>query len=104
MSRIANESCMERDAATDRPLFRSGDSVTVSCGIADPDFPEMPLDGWTGTVIQVERLTAPTRYLVQRTQSALERAPSDCRDRCESEDLVFDQMWLLEGDLEVAPH
>jgi Calcium binding len=35
------------------PHFKVGDQVRVKPGVTDPDFLEMPLGGWTGTVTEV---------------------------------------------------
>jgi Calcium binding len=35
------------------PRFKVGDQVRVKPGVTDPDFPDMPLGGWTGTVTEV---------------------------------------------------
>jgi len=35
------------------PLFKVGDKVRVKPGVKDPDFPDMPLGGWTGTVTEI---------------------------------------------------
>jgi hypothetical protein len=33
--------------------FKSGDKVRVKHGVRDPDFPDIPLGGWSGTVKEV---------------------------------------------------
>jgi hypothetical protein len=35
------------------PRFKVGDKVRVKPGVSDPDFPDMPLGGWAGTVTEV---------------------------------------------------
>jgi Calcium binding len=35
------------------PRFKVGDKVRVKPGVTDPDFPDMPLGGWAGTVTEV---------------------------------------------------
>ena len=35
------------------PRFKVGDKVRVKPGVNDPDFPDMPLGGWAGTVTEV---------------------------------------------------
>lgn len=101
MSSVTQENCPDRGAADRRPSFCTGERVAVRCGTADPDFPDMRLDGWTGTIVDVDRQTFPILYLVQWSQGALGSLPPDYRDRCESEDMLFDRMWLLGDDLEV---
>ncbi len=33
--------------------FQVGDRVRVKPGVSDPDFPDMPLGGWSGIVTEV---------------------------------------------------
>ena len=35
------------------PRFKVGDKVRVKQGVSDPDFPDMPLGGWTGTITEI---------------------------------------------------
>ena len=35
------------------PRFKVGDKVRAKPGATDPDFPDMPLGGWAGTVTEV---------------------------------------------------
>ncbi len=89
-----------RIAASGSSLPRVGDAVVVKRGVADPDFPEVHLDGWRGVVILIERRTPPPRYLVRWNRGFLNRLPRKHRSRCESEDLAIDRMWLFGEDFE----
>ena len=51
--------------------FKPGDNVRVRHGVNDPDFPDIPLGGWAGTVKEVEEGEPPTTVLV-----AWDRGPS----------------------------
>ena len=82
-----------------RPMFAVGTQVRVRSGIADPDYPEMVLSGWAGSVLQVGE-GAPTRYLVRWSPQTLESIRPAYQKRCQQDDFVFDQMWLLEDDLQ----
>ena len=35
------------------PKFKVGDRVRVKPGVTDVDYPDMPLGGWAGTVVEV---------------------------------------------------
>jgi len=69
----------------------------------DPDFPDRRLDGWSGMILETDETVTPVQYLVQWDRKTVRKMSSECRVRCEMEDFVFDQMWLLEGDLDVLP-
>ena len=53
----STEECTMSDTKdkSDTPRFRVGDKVRVKTGVIDPDFPDIPLGGWTGTVTEVEQ-------------------------------------------------
>ena len=36
-----------------RTRFKVGDKIRVKPGVKDPDFPDMPLGGWAGTVTEI---------------------------------------------------
>ena len=81
------------------PRFSQGCRVRVKIGVMDPDFPDVPLGDWTGTVSQVPSGGCAS-YLVRWSPETLENVHPACRDYCEKEDITFDKMWLLDGDLE----
>src|SRR3954452_18471642 len=35
------------------PRFKVGDKVRVKPGVNDPDFPDIPLGGWSGTITEI---------------------------------------------------
>ena len=37
------------------PRFQVGNKVRVKYGVIDPDFPDIPLGGWSGTIKEVEQ-------------------------------------------------
>ena len=80
--------------------FPVGSAVRVRPGTTDPDFPDIPLGGWAGTVQEVDQRAAPT-YLVGWNQHTLEQMHPVYRQRCERDDLDVASMWLAETDLEL---
>jgi hypothetical protein len=85
-----------------RPRFPVGAHVRVKDHIMDPDFPEMPLGGWTGEVTDIQPGSDPV-YLVRWNRRTLSRMRKDCRDRCRRDDLCLSHLWLLESDLDPDP-
>jgi hypothetical protein len=83
--------------------FALGDRVRVVKGTADPDFPDISLDGWVGIVREVDAAEAGPLYLVEWTDQTLAAVPPGYRERCERDDLEFEQTWLREADLEADP-
>ena len=80
-------------------LFSKGDRVRVKAGVRDPDFPDMPLGGWAGTVEEVEK-GRPVSYLVRWDRRTLDAIHPVFRSRCERDGLEVERMSLAEEDLE----
>jgi hypothetical protein len=80
--------------------FAVGDQVRVKPGVADPDFPDVPLGGWAGTVAEVNPRSNPPTCLVEWNDYTLEHVHPVYRKRCERDGLEIDWMWLKEADLE----
>ena len=76
-----------------------GTRVRVKSHIMDPDFPDLPLGGWVGEIADVQEGRA-RNYLVRWSRDTLRRVHPVVRERCERDDMCFDRIWLLEGDLE----
>lgn len=85
------------------PRFQIGDRVTVRRGTRDPDFADIPLGGWTGTIRQLGGLDPEPHYLVAWNDYTLANMHPVFRQRCLRDDLEAETMWLRQGDLEPAP-
>jgi hypothetical protein len=77
--------------------FPVGAAVRVKLGTIDPDFPDIPLGGWAGTIQKSE----PPAYLVNWNQHTLDQMNPVYRKRCERDELELEAMWLDENDLEL---
>jgi len=47
---------------SDPKRFEPGTKVRVRHGVRDPDFPDIPLGGWAGTIKDVERAVVSQSY------------------------------------------
>ena len=79
--------------------FAIGDAVRVKPGVADPDYPDVPIGGWAGHVTEVEA-GDPLTYLVRWSRQTLDSMAPVYRNRCERDGLDIREMWLAEDDLE----
>ena len=69
------------------PRFQVGNKVRVKYGVIDPDFPDIPLGGWTGTVTEVEQTEDQITYEIKRDKRTLNGIhPAYCK-RCERDAL-----------------
>jgi hypothetical protein len=66
----------------------------------DPDFPDIRLGGWAGTIREVDQRSDPTTYLIAWDRHTLDHMhPVYCK-RCERDGLELESMWLGEDDIE----
>jgi hypothetical protein len=97
---------VDRDAQEPQPpagapeRFSVGSAVRVKRGVTDPDFPDIPLGGWAGTVQEVDPEAEPPLYLVAWNRRTLGAMHPVYRTRCDRDGLDSDSMWLGGGDLE----
>ena len=80
------------------PKFAVGGHVHVKPGVKDPDYPDMPLGGWAGTIAAVQK-GKPTLYLLRWDPHTLDNIHPVYSKRCDRDGLDFEEMWLSEGDL-----
>lgn len=81
------------------PRFKVGDKVRVCSGVPDPDYDDLPIGGWAGTIAKVQKGEPPT-FLVRWSNQTLENQSSIYQKRCERDGFDSSEMWLGEGDLE----
>jgi hypothetical protein len=74
--------------------------VRVKPGTADPDFPDIPLGGWAGTITEVDQRSAPPTYLIEWNKHTLDHMHPVYRKRCERDGLELESMVLGEDDIE----
>src|SRR3954451_22190936 len=82
------------------PRFEPGAKVRVKRGVPGPDFPDIPLGGWAGTVKEVEQAEGQVTYLIAWDKKTLKGIHPVYRKRCERDGLEFETMWLAEEDIE----
>ena len=77
--------------------FQIGEKVRVRHGLMDTDYPDMPLGGWAGTIVEVR---GDGMYTVRWSKETLASIHPVFKKRCEKDGLVFEQYWLGADDLE----
>lgn len=63
------------------PKFAVDEKVHVKPGTIDPDFPDVPLGGWSGTIIEIGR-RQPRTYLMKLSQETIRSVHPIYRKRC----------------------
>jgi hypothetical protein len=82
------------------PKFSVGDQVRVKYGVADPDFADIPLGGWAGTITEVDQRSRSPLYLIEWNQRTLDNMHPIFHKRCERDGLEETSSWQGEEDLE----
>jgi hypothetical protein len=90
------------DASKPSPgrAFAVGDRVRVRRGVTDPDFPDLPIGGWAGTVVEVQTQESPPTCLVRWGRATLDAVHPVFRKRSERDGFDIGEMWLGHDDLE----
>ena len=63
------------------PKFAVEEKVHVKPGTIDPDFPDVPVGGWSGTIIEIGR-RQPRTYLMKLSQETIRSVHPIYRKRC----------------------
>src|SRR3954447_9209306 len=82
------------------PRFETGWRVRVRYGVTDPDSPDIPLGGWSGTIQGIEEDEGEISYEVEWDERTLDGMHPVFLKRCERDNLEAESMWLPEEDLE----
>ena len=72
----------------------------MKTGTTVRDFPDIPLGGWSGTVIERDESWNPPSYLIAWDRYTREQMHPVYRKRCERDGLELESMWLDEVDIE----
>jgi len=84
----------------DTPGFEVGDKVRVKSGVTVPDFEDIPLGGWAGTIKKVETSGDPITVEIEWDQRTLAGMHPVYRKRCERDGLEMETMYLGDEDIE----
>lgn len=77
--------------------FVVGDRVRVRYGVPDPDYADLPLGGWAGTITSIDEEGCCTIKLNQPTLNSI---PPIFRRRCERDELTIEELEMQQADLE----
>src|SRR3954447_20835140 len=83
------------------PRFQVGDKVRVKPGAKDPDFPDMPLGGWSGTITEVIVHEGQVNCVFKLDERTLASLHPIFKRRSEIDGLDFEFMGLGQEDIEL---
>ena len=80
--------------------FKVGDKVRVKPGVSGPDFPDMPLGGWSGTVTEIIEHEGRINCVFRLDERTLASLHPIYEQRCEIDGLDHRFMGLGQEDIE----
>jgi hypothetical protein len=83
------------------PRFKVGDKVRVKSGVRDPDFPDMPLGGWSGTITEIIEHEGQINCVFKLDGRTLASIHPIYKQRCEIDGLDYKIMGLGQEDIEL---
>ena len=75
----------------------TGARIRVRDGVSAPEFPEVVIAGWTGTVAETSRRRSELKYMVEWDDQTIDQMPPDYLEKCEARQL-YHVMACLDGD------
>ncbi len=82
------------------PLFEPGAKVRVRSCVPAPDYEDIPLGGWIGTIQGSEQFEDQIDYEIEWDRKTLDAMHPVYRKRCKRDDLEPETIWLVEADVE----
>src|SRR5271169_6503693 len=79
--------------------FQEGDKIRVKSGVLCPDWEDIPLGGWAGTIKKVATSADPV-VEIEWDKRTLAGMHPVYRKRCERDDCEMETMYLGEEDIE----
>jgi len=88
------------DNTTAQSRFQSGDIVRVKSGVRHYDYPDLPIGGWTGVIVEIDLDGDGHDFRVDWSTATLESMHRVYVERCERDNLDETTMWLANDELE----
>lgn len=79
-----------------------GSRIRVKPGIQSPEFPEISLAGWTGTVAETSGKPPEQKLIIEWDSQTLAAMPPEYVSKCESGQLYYVMASLNESDIEIV--
>jgi hypothetical protein len=77
--------------------FAVGDQVRVRHGTVDPDYPDLPLGGWAGTIVKIDE---DDLCHIKLNQATLDQIHPIYRKRCKRDDYHIEILDMYQDDLD----
>lgn len=81
--------------------FATGTRVQVRQGVMSPEFPEISIGGWSGTVMEAAGKPPVMAYIIEWDQRTLDEMPPEYVQQCEAQQLYYRMAHLAESDVDL---
>ncbi len=79
-----------------------GTRVRVREGVTSPEFNDVSISGWTGTVVELSGKPPTAKVIIEWDGDTLGNMPKEYVARCEAQQLFYQMACLGEADVEPA--
>jgi len=83
------------------PRFKLGEKVRIKSGVSDPDFPDVPLGGWSGTITEIIERKGQVNCVFELDKRTLAGIHPIYTQRCEIDGLDYKFMGLGQEEIEL---
>ena len=91
----------KKKTASGRALA-AGTQIRVRPGVAAPEFPAVPCEGWTGRIADMTGKKDDPRYVIEWDDETLRRMPADYVQQCEQRQLFYRMACLRPDEIEAV--
>ncbi|MCA8998573.1 MAG: hypothetical protein KDA80_16355 [Planctomycetaceae bacterium] len=86
-------------AAAKKPKPTPGGRIQVNDGVNMPEFPDLPIGGWTGTVLETTGSGSKMKVILEWDDACLAAMPAEFKEQCESQGLMYSMACLTSADV-----
>jgi len=84
------------------PKPAAGQTVQVQPGVNMPEFDDLPIGGWRGTVLETSGSGTKLKIILEWDSDTVARIPDSYKTHCESQGLLFTMACLTVGEIQVV--
>ena len=79
-----------------------GTPIRVRDGVPSPEFPEVSLAGWSGTIVEVSGKPPAVKYILEWDANTMSQMPADYVAKCEAQQLYYSMACLPADAVDLA--
>jgi len=83
------------------PKPAAGQTVQVQPGVNMPEFDDLPIGGWRGTVLETSGTGSKMKVILEWDAETAQKIPDNYKAHCESQGLLFTMACLPVAEVQV---